>query len=431
MIRIFSVLFFILVFHYSYSQLNTSDWSAINQSVDAANYRGKSIRLEAAVKVELIDSTAEAELWLRVDRPNNKIGFFYNMTDKPIRSSEWKVYRIEGKVAKDATRIYFGGLFHKKARFYYDDFRFFVQKEKNNWEEIALPDGSFESDTSVLNHTWFYKKDDPNFPVTVTDKAAFNGSHSLIIDRTHAKARESFGSNTSTGKFAEVNNIRIYYETYGKGEPLLLLHGNSSSISTFDKQIPELSKYFQVIAVDSRGQGKSTEDGKKYTYDLFAEDMNALLDHLHLDSVYVLGWSDGGNTGLIMSMKYPSKVKKLVTMGANVFIDHDVVENWVFKTLNKEKKELIHDTFPGSPNRLRLIELLLTEPKHSFEELKQIKIPVLVIAGEKDVIKENHTRSIAAAIQKSTLVIAPGDTHYFPSEKPAVFNKLVVDFLQR
>src|SRR5678816_653711 len=144
---------------------------------------------------------------------------------------------------------------------------------------------------------------------------------------------------------------------------------------------------FMVIAVDSRGQGKSTEDGKLYTYDLFAEDMNALLDQLHLDSVNVLGWSDGGNTGLIMAMKYPSKVKRLVTMGANVFIDNSVVEKWVFKTLNKEKKELVSDSFPTSANRLRLINLLLTEPKHSFAELHSIQCPVFVIAGEKDVIK--------------------------------------------
>src|SRR6185436_1102382 len=152
---------------------------------------------------------------------------------------------------------------------------------------------------------------------------------SFLVDRTNATALEGYGNNSSTGKYAEVNHIRIYYEVYGKGEPLLLLHGNSSSISTFDKQIPEFSKHFMVIAVDSRGQGKSSEDGKPYTYDLFADDMNALLDHLKLENVNIVGWSDGGNTGLIMAMKYPSKVKKLVTMGANVFINNEVVEKWV------------------------------------------------------------------------------------------------------
>ena len=154
--------------------------------------------------------------------------------------------------------------------------------------------------------------------------------------------------------------------------PLLLLHGNSSSINLFEKQIPEFRKQYRVIAVDTRGQGKSSEDGKTYTYDLFADDMNALLDYLRLDSVNIVGWSDGGNTGLLMAMKYPKKVKKLVTMGANVFIDKTVVDKWVFKELNKQVKELKNDTTQGALNRLRLINLLLTEPQHLLNELKSI-----------------------------------------------------------
>jgi pimeloyl-ACP methyl ester carboxylesterase len=191
-----------------------------------------------------------------------------------------------------------------------------------------------------------------------------------------------------------------------------------------------LAKQFRVIAVDSRGQGKSTEDGKTYTYDLFAEDMNAFLDHLHLDSVNIVGWSDGGNTGLIMAMNYPSRVRKLVTMGANIFINDHVVEKWVFKTLNKEKKDLLRDNYPGSANRLRLINLLLTEPKHHFDELNRVTCPVLVMAGEKDVIKESHTRNIAQAIPGSTLMIIPKATHYLPTEDAVTFNKAVIDFLK-
>lgn len=97
----------------------------------------------------------------------------------------------------------------------------------------------------------------------------------------------------------------------------MLLHGNSGSIIQFGEQILPLSQYYKVIAVDTRGQGKSGEDNRAPTYDLFADDMNALLDPLHLDSVDILGWSDGGNTGLIMAMKYPAKVHKLVTLLLN------------------------------------------------------------------------------------------------------------------
>src|SRR5678815_1651848 len=113
---------FFLLPLFTYAQ---GESGAFNQSVDAAPYLGKKFRIEAAVKVKLIDTTAEAEVWVRVDRPNKQIGYFYNMMDKPIRSAEWKVYSIEGKIAKDATRIFFGGLYHRQGIFYYDDFRLF------------------------------------------------------------------------------------------------------------------------------------------------------------------------------------------------------------------------------------------------------------------------------------------------------------------
>jgi len=408
------------------------DWGAFNQHIDATPYIGKNFRLEAAVKVQTIDSTAEGEIWLRVDKQDKKMGFFYNMMDKPIRLNKWKIYTISGKVDKNAASIFFGGLYQRKGIFYFDDFKFFVETEKNKWEQVALPDGGFESDTAVINKTWKYFQKRSGLELGVTETDAYTGKRSFKIDGSLFVPEYTYGNNKLTGKYANVNGINIYFEEYGEGQPLLLLHGNSSSISLFEKQIPEFAKQFHVIAVDTRGQGKSTEDGKLYTYDLFAEDMNALLDYLHLDSVNIVGWSDGGNTGLIMAMKYPSKVKRLVTMGANVFIDKTVVEKWVFKELNKQmRKELNGDTSAWGKNRKRLVTMLLTEPKHQFEELKSISCPVLVVAGEKDVIKEGHTRSIAANIPNSTLLIALAETHYFPSENSKVFNAAVLDFFTK
>lgn len=408
-----------------------ADWGAFMHALPAKEYAGKKFRIEAAVKVQLIDTTADAEIWVRVDRENKKMGFFYNMMDKPIRSKEWKVYSISGKVDKDAEYLVFGGLYHRKAVYYFDEFKLYIETGKDKFDEIALPFGGFESDSASISKNWGYLKDKKGIKIGVTDKEFYAGKQSFCVDASAFAVAKTYGNNDSTGKYANVNGIRIYYEEYGSGEPVLLLHGNSSSISLFQKQIPELSKQFHVIAVDTRGQGKSSEDGKTYTYDLFAEDMNALLDHLHLDSVNVLGWSDGGNTGLIMAMKYPAKVKKLVTMGANVFIDNTVVAKWIFRLLEKEKKEIKEDTLYNSRNRLRLIDLLLTEPKHSFAELKFIKCPVLVVAGEKDIIKEGHTRGIAANIPNSTLLISPNETHYFPAENPGVFNAAVIDFFKK
>lgn len=405
-----------------------NDWGAVSQRLDIKPFAGKKFRIEAAVRVELIDPAAEAEIWVRVDRAGGRTGFFYNMADKPIRTKDWKVYSIEGKMNKDAEYLAFGGIYAKKGIFYFDDFRLFVETSTDKFEEVSIPNGNFEADTLK---NWIYPRGNKAFSISLNTESPYAGKQSVKVNGSQFNKEPTFGSNDSTGKYAAVNGIKIYYEEYGIGEPLLLLHGNSESIRAFRQQIPELSKYYRVITIDTRGQGKSTEDGKTYTYDLFAEDMNALLDYLKIDSANVVGWSDGGNTGLVMAMKFPGKVKKLVTMGANVFIDHTVVDKWVFKELNKELKELANDTTYLTRNRTRLIQLLLTEPKHTFIELRAIKCPVLVLAGEKDVIKEEHTRKIAENITGSSLIIAPKQTHYYPSENPEAFNKTVLDFLKK
>lgn len=405
-----------------------NDWGAFSQRLDTKIFAGKKFRLQAAVKVQLIDPTSEAEIWVRVDKPNKKIGFFYNMMNKPIRVKDWKIFSIEGKIDNEAEYLAFGGLYSRKGIFYFDDFRLSIETTKGKYEEVKIKNGNFESDSSMSGWGFFQKRD--GFVLSTTNETSFEGKQSCKIDGSHFKKGYSFGDNDSIGKYANANGIKIYYEEYGQGKPLLLLHGNSESIQSFKLQIPVFSRDYRVIAVDTRGQGKSSEDGKTYTYDLFADDMNALLNVLHIDSANILGWSDGGNTGLIMAMKYPKKVKRLVTMGANVFIDNSVVDKWVFKELHNQLKKMKYDTSYNDRNRIRLINLLLTEPKHKFEELKTISSHVLVLAGEKDVIKEYHTRSIAKNIRNCTLIIAPKETHYYPTENSKAFNETVIKFLK-
>ncbi|MBS1602607.1 MAG: alpha/beta hydrolase [Bacteroidetes bacterium] len=209
-----------------------------------------------------------------------------------------------------------------------------------------------------------------------------------------------------------------------------MLHGNSGSIVQFSEQILPLSQNYKVIAVDTRGQGKSGEDNRTPTYDLFADDMNALLDQLHLDSVDILGWSDGGNTGLIMAMKYPAKVHKLAVMGAVIFVDSTVVSEAILTRLTDELASLKDQAAHISQFRKKMVTLLLSEPQHRYEDLAAIKAPVLVMAGEKDIVKEEHTRLIASHIKGSRLVIFPGGTHYEPVGRPWRFNQTVLEFFE-
>lgn len=420
------VISFILL-HFTTTAQKKKDWGAFNQKMDIQSFAGKNFKIQASVKISRIDSTAQCAIWARVDKKNGKNGFFDNMEARPIKSDKWQTYTIIGKIDKDAKFLFFGGLYYRTGVFFYDDFKLSIGSKTGEFEDVPIPNGDFEMDS--LNSWEYYQKRD-GFSVGLTKQVFTSGKQSCRVDGLKYMKPKTFGDYDSLGKYTFVNGIRLYYETYGQGEPLLLLHGNSTSIESFRMQIPELSKYYKVIAIDTRGQGKSSEDGKKYSYDLFAEDMNALLNQLKLDSVNILGWSDGGNTGLIMAIKYPQKVRRLITMGANVFIDNTVVKKSVFKEIDDALKYFKTDTSANGINRKRLLTLLKTEPNHNFEDLKAINCPVLVIAGEKDIIREVHTKGIAANIKNSILLIEPKVTHEFPWENPTLFNKKVLDFLK-
>lgn len=164
------------------------------------------------------------------------------------------------------------------------------------------------------------------------------------------------------------------------------------------------------------------------SYELMADDVNSFLEALNIKNVNVLGWSDGGNIGLILAIKHPEKVKKLAVMGANLYNDKTSVEEKINKMLLKDRTELIAEKKESNKFRIEMIDLLLNEPKINPEELKKIQCETLVMAGSKDVIKEAHTKLIAGKIPKSKLVIFEKGTHYEPTENPKRFNQAVIDF---
>ena len=135
------------------------------------------------------------------------------------------------------------------------------------------------------------------------------------------KPNNLFGNDSKHGNFLEHRGFKMYYEVYGQGAPLLIIHGNGGSISNFENQIPYFSKKYQVILADSRAHGKSIDNKDSLSYELMTDDLNALLEHLHKDSCYVIGWSDGGIEGLLLAIRHPEKVKKLAVTGANLIPD--------------------------------------------------------------------------------------------------------------
>lgn len=239
---------------------------------------------------------------------------------------------------------------------------------------------------------------------------------------------QDFGKNEKVGKILHLKDADIYYEVYGKGEPLFLLHGNGGSIDAFTKEIPELSKHFQVIAMDTRAQGKSTDTSKEpLTYTKFADDVKALADELGFKKINILGWSDGGNTGLEFAIKYPNNVNKVITSGANVFptgVGEKMVEDM--------KNDVARMKAEGKPERdIRLQQLMIDEPKITKEQLNNIKTKVFVLAGENDLILRSHTDYIAKEIPNSKMKIYKGASHGVPIERAEELCKDVIEFFNQ
>src|SRR5450755_3558524 len=148
-----------------------------------------------------------------------------------------------------------------------------------------------------------------------------------------------YGNNPAAGKFYDIRGFKMYCETYGQGQPVLIIHGNGGSINNFIYQIPYFSKKYKVIIADSRAQGKSKDDGDSLSYEMMADDYAALLTAMKIDSACVIGWSDGAINGLLLAIRHPEKVKKLAVTGANLTPDTSAV--------NQDVIDLITPSFQG------------------------------------------------------------------------------------
>ena len=197
---------------------------------------------------------------------------------------------------------------------------------------------------------------------------------------------------------AKVNGVELFYVVKGSGKPLILLHANGLSHIVFCRIIEPLSKQFTVYAIDSRGHGKSSKV-KEYNYRDMADDVIDFINMLALKDVNLYGYSDGGIIGLLVASKSPELIRKLMVSGANT-VPEGVKNIWLqlFKLMY----------FVTRDNKTKL---MLEQPDISNEELARITAETLVLAGQHDLIKEQHTRNIAKQIPKSTLKILKGESH--------------------
>jgi pimeloyl-ACP methyl ester carboxylesterase len=231
----------------------------------------------------------------------------------------------------------------------------------------------------------------------------------------------------------------MYYETYGKGPVLVLLHGGAGNGEQFSHQLAAFQQHFHLIVPDMCAQGRTTDRPGPLTYHAMAEDVIALADRLGVKRFDVMGWSDGGVTGIDLAIHHPDRIRSLVTFGANFSPSglnpadvawNDTATVAAFGEGMREgwtKRNPQPDHYQQAMGKI--IHMWKTEPNFTAAQLHAIRARVLVCAGENDLIRRDHTEALARAIPGARMWIVPEASHGAMIEKPDEVNARVISFL--
>jgi 3-oxoadipate enol-lactonase len=262
--------------------------------------------------------------------------------------------------------------------------------------------------------------------------------------------------------YVRVNDINLYYEVHGSGEPVLLIPGLGSDAGTWATFLPDIKDSYQAILLENRGSARSTKPDGPYTTQAMAQDAVALLDNLGIERVHLIGKSMGGMIAQILAARYPKRVQSLVL--ACTLMQHDsfgeellemgrtlAQKGGLFETyrlaflLSYSKEYCMRNRSRLEEARKLLVEIgskellqgylgqsIACETHDSREIAKQIKAPTLVIAGKEDTITTPEQSSdLAAAIPNAELMVFPRGKHGFWREFPEEVNPVVINFLAR
>lgn len=225
-------------------------------------------------------------------------------------------------------------------------------------------------------------------------------------------------------------DVQLYSRQRGSGEALLLLHGNGENGSYFRHQMDFFSRSYRVIAIDTRGHGRSPRGSAPFTLDQFADDLRAFMDEAALDSADLLGFSDGGNIALLFALRYPRRVRRLILNGANLNPKGVKPSVQLPITASYHLARMFAGRSQKAAKRAELLGLMVNEPAIDPGALRAVRAPTLVIAGTRDMIRPDHTRLIAQSIPGAQLVFIGGD-HFIAAKEPEAFNLTVANFLDR
>ena len=224
-------------------------------------------------------------------------------------------------------------------------------------------------------------------------------------------------------------DIKHFFIEKGHGESMILLHGNGENSGYFQGQIDVFSKFYHVYAIDTRGHGKTPRGTMPFTIRQFADDLLGFMDEHKIAKAHLLGFSDGGNIAMVFAMQYPDRVSRLILNGANLSADGVKRTTQIPIEIGYKIARKFSDKSDSARKKSELLGLMVNEPNVTPEKLTEIKAKTMVIAGTRDMIREDHTRLIAEHIPGAELKFIKGN-HFIASKRPKEFNRAVLEFLR-
>ena len=254
------------------------------------------------------------------------------------------------------------------------------------------------------------------------------------------------------GQRVDINGMKMYYEVSGAGEPLVVLHGAYMNIPTMGDIVPLLARTHKVYAVEMQGHGRTTDIDRPITYQNLADDVAAFMDSVGLPKADVFGYSMGAIAGLQLAIRHPARVNKLVAASGaydvrgwqpefTAFIPQLTVDFMVGMPMAAEYKKLAADT-NGFPELARKLIALEKEPMAWEQEVRQVKTPVLIIAGDADVATLEHTVAffrllgggvmgdMGKPLPAARLAVLPATSHTAVITQPDLLLSFIEPFLR-
>lgn len=237
-----------------------------------------------------------------------------------------------------------------------------------------------------------------------------------INNQINAKTTDSLSFRNG---YSAVNGLKMYYEEYGEGKPLILIHGGGSTIQTnFEKIIPILAKKRKVIAMELQAHGRTNDRNTETTFEQDADDIATLLKNLNIEKADFLGFSNGGTTTLQIAIRHPQIVDKMILGSA--LAKRNGVPDWFWGFMSKASLENMpqqlkdgYKKVASDPNGLQIMHERDSKRMINFKDIPDsqitsIKVPALIIIGDKDIITPEHALELHRQLENSELAIIPG-----------------------